>query len=155
MEPYFDLNQAADSRLQNKINRSLIFHYLHEHGHATRVQVAKAIHISEPTVSRITADLLQQGYILEGGKLVTEGGKRPSLIKINPAKGYIAVVDLVKARLKAAVTNFNGDVIATRDGFPITDSASICEDLIGELRAFFADPAGGQCGRTPTGCCPG
>jgi predicted NBD/HSP70 family sugar kinase len=139
METYLDLKQAADSRLQNKINRSLIFHYLHEHGQSTRVQVARDIHISEPTVSRIIADLLAGGYVLEGGKLVTEGGKRPSLIKVNPSKGYIAVVDLVKARLRMAVTNFNGDIVARRDGFVITDSAAICEELIGALRSFFVE----------------
>ena len=139
METYFDLKQAADARLQAKINRSLIFHYLHEHGQATRGQISKEIHISEPTVSRITADLLEQGYLLEGGKVVTEGGKRPSLLNVNPNKGYIAVVDLVKARLRVAITNFNGDIIAKKDGFAISDSPSICEELIGELKAFFSE----------------
>lgn len=141
METYLDLKQAADSRLQNKINRSLIFHFLHEKGQATRVQIAREIGMSEPTVSRITADLLRQGYIVEAGKLVTDGGKRPSLITINPGKGYIAVIDLVKARLRAAVTNFNGDIVARREGFPITDSASITDELIAELRAFFSELA--------------
>jgi glucokinase len=139
METYFDLKQAADSRLQNKINRSMIFHYLHEHGQSTRVQIARAIRISEPTVSRITADLLEQGYILEAGKVVTGGGKRPSLIKVNPNKGYIAVVDLVKARLRIAITNFNGDVIAKKDGSPVTDSAAICGELIEAIRIFFRE----------------
>jgi predicted NBD/HSP70 family sugar kinase len=139
METYLDLKQAADSRLQNKINRSLIFHFLHEKGQATRVQIAREIGMSEPTVSRITADLVRQGYIVEAGKLVTDGGKRPSLIRINPNKGYIAVVDLVKVRLRAAVTNFNGDIVARREGFPITDSSSITDELIAELRAFFSE----------------
>ncbi len=139
METYLDLKQAADSRLQNKINRSLIFHFLHEHGQATRVQIAREIRISEPTVSRITSDLVEQGYIVEAGKLVTEGGKRPSVIKINPKKGYIAVVDLVKVRLRAAITNFNGDIVARREGFPITDSPAICDQLIDELRAFLSE----------------
>lgn len=139
METYFDLKQAANSRLQNKINRSLIFHHLHEHGKSTRVRIAKDIHISEPTVSRITADLLEQGYVVEAGKLVTEGGKRPSVITVNPNKGFIAVVDLVKTRLKIAITNFNGDIIAKKDDFRITDSASICDDLIVALRGFLAE----------------
>jgi N-acetylglucosamine repressor len=139
METYFDLMQAADSRLQSKINRSLVFHYLHEHGLSTRVQVARSIRLSEPTVSRITADLLRDGYILEAGKLVTDGGKRPGLIKVNPNKGHIAVVDLVKARLRMAITNFNGDIVARSDGFPITDTPSICGELIQTLRSFLAE----------------
>ncbi len=141
MQTYLDLNQAADSRLQNKINRSMIFHFLREHGQGTRVQIAKELRISEPTVSRITSDLVNQGYVVEAGKLVTDGGKRPSLLKVNPGKGYIVVIDLVKARLKLAIMNFNGDIVARREAFPITDSATICEDLIVEVRAFVSELA--------------
>jgi predicted NBD/HSP70 family sugar kinase len=136
METFYDLPQAADSRLQNKINRSLLFHYLHQHGESTRVQISKDLRLSEPTVSRIAGELLKKRYLMEAGKLITGSGKRPSVLKLNPRKGYIVVADLAKSHIKLAATDFQGSIIAKKDGGRLTDQNDVQVLVIGAIRHF-------------------
>jgi len=133
---FIDFQQTGNPKLQHRINRSIIFHYLQEHGESTRSKIATALHLSVPTVSRTIDRLIQQQYVVEVGKQVTEVGKRPNVLSINRNLGFILCIDLVKEKLEMAAADFLGSVLATKTGFRIKDSRDICRKLVKELSIF-------------------
>ena len=69
-----DVARTADANLQNSINISIIFNYLRERGPSYRAQIARALNISLPAVSRAVENLIDHGYVVADGiKLVRVG----------------------------------------------------------------------------------
>ena len=44
--------------------------------------------LSIPTVTKLVAELQDDGYILDFGKQETNGGRKPNIYGLNPASGY-------------------------------------------------------------------
>jgi predicted NBD/HSP70 family sugar kinase len=59
---YITLSQMANPTLQHKINQSAVFHYLREHGPAYKKQIAQALQISIPSVTRALDALIERGF---------------------------------------------------------------------------------------------
>jgi predicted NBD/HSP70 family sugar kinase len=127
------ISGIANANLQNKINISGIFNYIREQGPTYRARIARDLRISAPAVSRAIDRLMEDGYVIETTKLVTESGKRPTQLRINPDKGIILGVDLIKERIKIAVSDFSGQVTATYQGFSFSEEIDVCRALVGEI----------------------
>ncbi len=90
------LSKTASSKLQQKINVSIIFNYLRENEKISRAKISKDLNISAPAVSRIIDKLIKDKYAIKSEKLVTKSGKRPILIELNKNKGFVVGIDLGK-----------------------------------------------------------
>ncbi len=125
--------QTANANLQNKINMSVVFNYLRDHGPTYRARISKDLNISAPAVSRIIDKLIADGYVIETSKIKTGSGKRPTLITINSKKGFVIGIDLIKEKTKIAISDFTGKITYTTHGFSITDETNITEKTIAEI----------------------
>ncbi len=83
MKESLNFSDIVDSKLQNKINISIIFDYLRKNGPASRAGIVRDLSISRPTVSRIIEVLIKYDHVIETEKKVTKGGKRPILLKLS------------------------------------------------------------------------
>lgn len=133
------LNQIVNPKIQNKINRSIIFHYIRENGPVSRIKVSKELKISAPAVSRVINKLIENKFLVEIGKIKTKSGKRPILLKINENKGHIIAIDLSTEELKIAITNFSGKIIKKYQGFRITNSKDIEKKLIDKINKVIKE----------------
>ncbi len=125
--------QTANANLQNKINVSVIFNYIREHGPTYRARISKDLNISAPAVSRIIEKLISDGYVIETSKIKTGSGKRPTQLMINSKKGIVIGIDLIKERTKIAVSDFSGKITYTTHGFKISERVDISKRTVEEI----------------------
>lgn len=137
MERALKFSRTVSSKLQYKINMSIIFNYLRENGSISRAKISRDLKISAPAVSRVIDKLIKDGYVVETEKMITKGGKRPTLLKINQDKGYVIGIDLGKEKFKLALTNFNGETVKKYQGFKISNDKNIAEKMVSEIKKFL------------------
>ncbi|MFT2816765.1 ROK family transcriptional regulator [Leifsonia sp. A12D58] len=102
---------AQDARAHNQ---SLILGLLHASGPMTRPQLAAAMKLSQPTVTALVADLLDEGMLRDMG-VVAEArvGKPAARVEIDLDGNAAAVIDLSGGHLfTGAIVNLRGDITA-------------------------------------------
>jgi len=132
------ISRAANANLQNKINMSVVFNYLRENEPTYRARISRDLNISAPAVSRIVDKLIADGNVVETEKLKIQSGKRPTQLRINSDKCNVIGVDLVKRRIKIALSDFRGKIISTHQGCSITEATNIGTKLIEEIEDVLA-----------------
>ena len=132
------ISRAANANLQNKINMSVVFNYLREHEPTYRARISRDLNISPPAVSRIVDKLIEDGYVVETEKLKIESGKRPTQLRINADRCNVIGIDLVKERIKIAISDFSGRIISTHQGRRVSERMDIGNTLIEEIEAVLA-----------------
>ena len=66
--------------------------------------------ISVPTVTKIVASLIEDGYLQDCGKVGTSGGRRPNTYGLNPSAGYFVGVDIARQHFHIAMSDFKGEI---------------------------------------------
>ena len=110
---------TANANLQNRINTSIIFNYLRDHGFAYRAQIARDLGISAPAVSRAIEKLRRDEYVIESERMPVDNGKRAAHISINAGHGYVLGIDLMTDPVEIAVSDFSGTILYTHLGKPV------------------------------------
>lgn len=131
--------RTADANLQNSINISIIFNYLRERGPSYRAQIAKALNISLPAVSRAIENLIDHGYVVADEQVRTQSGKKVAAVRINIQKGAVLGVDLLSERVRMALFDFSSTVRGSYAGKRLAESTNLVDDLAGEIEKFLAD----------------
>ncbi|MER7667254.1 ROK family protein [Kitasatospora sp. NPDC096128] len=96
-------------------NEWLLLELLRTGGGTSRAQLARDTGLSKPTVSAALADLEQAGLVREAGRVAPERGRTAVLYEVDPTAGHVLGVDVGRARLRVAVADLAGTVVARRD----------------------------------------
>ncbi|GAA2796600.1 ROK family transcriptional regulator [Kitasatospora sp. CM 4170] len=96
-------------------NEWLLLELLRTGGPSSRAQLARDTGLSKPTVSAALAALEQAGLVREAGRFVPERGRTAVLYEPDPAAGHVLGVDIGRARLRVAVADLTGRIVARRD----------------------------------------
>lgn len=81
---------------------------LFKHGSCSRSQLTKLTGMSPATITRIIAELMEQGIVLEGKVGESTGGRRPVYVYIDHTKLYIGAVKLLKDDTIVAILDLKG-----------------------------------------------
>ena len=81
----------------------------------SRAQIARDSGLSKPTVSQALAALERAKLVREAGR--TSGGKGPTavLYALNPRAGWVLGLDVGHDRVRAAIADLTGEIVARRD----------------------------------------
>lgn len=103
----------ADTRLRN---RTHLFQSLYSHGPQSRADLARVSGLTPTTVSAVTAELIADGLIVEGGrKAMTSAGKPATLLAVEPDGRHVIALDLSDDdTIEAAVVDLSGKIIDRR-----------------------------------------
>ncbi|MBE2225245.1 MAG: MarR family transcriptional regulator, partial [Anaerolineae bacterium] len=71
--------QKATRQQTKDHNTRLILKTVYDAGEISRADIARATHLTRPTVSSIVADLIESNFVVETGQGPSAGGKRPTL----------------------------------------------------------------------------
>ncbi|WP_329577407.1 ROK family transcriptional regulator [Kitasatospora sp. NBC_01250] len=96
-------------------NEWLLLEHLRTGGAASRAQLARDTGLSKPTVSAALAMLARAGLVREAGLLAPERGRVAVLYEPEPRAGHVLGVDVGRARLRVAVADLAGRIVARRD----------------------------------------
>ena len=85
-------NHTGDATLLRKVNESAILELIREQGPISRSDLARLLHLSPPTITRIVNPLIEAGLVLEGDPGDSKGGRRPILLTFNSRASLIVGV---------------------------------------------------------------
>ncbi len=75
---------------------------------STRAELARITGLSRSTVSQRVDELLNLGVLVEAGDGPSSGGRRPTLLALNPAAGVVLAADLGATHARLAMTTLSG-----------------------------------------------
>jgi predicted NBD/HSP70 family sugar kinase len=97
------------------INRNLIMNTVRRHGALSRTQLTEISRLSVGAVSQITQELLKEAWLLEGGEGDYTGGRRQTLLRLNPDAGCAIGLKLMEHRIVCALTDLESKVLRYQD----------------------------------------
>ena len=105
-----DVNHTGDATLLRKVNESAVLEQIRRHGPLTRSDVARRLHLSLPTITRIANELLDTSLIVESSSAGSSGGRRPGLLAFN-ARANLIIGVYVGHKMVAALADLDGEII--------------------------------------------
>ena len=110
-----------------------------EDGRYSIAELSKHTGTSVPTVTKLIGELIEEGFIVDLGKLGTSGGRRPSVYGLNPSAGYFIGVDVGTHAASIAVTDFKGELISYKEDIPFEMEAKEenYHRIADSIRKFF------------------
>lgn len=91
------LSKVGDQKLLQALNRTLVLNTIHQHGHISRIEIAKKTKLSQSTVSNVIDMLQKEGYIMEvgTGSSTRAGGRKPTILSFRAESGYMIAVAII------------------------------------------------------------
>ena len=125
--------------LLRALNARTILEHIQRTGPVSRAQVARDIGLSKPTVSLGLTALLDADLVREVGRSSGRPGPSAVLYELNPSAGWVVGIDVGRRRVRAALADITGTVVARRDE---PARAASARTLIGQLGAIAHGLAG-------------
>ncbi len=86
------------------------------HEPLSRADLVRLTHMSKPTVSSLTDELIVRGIISEIGIGASRGGRRPILLRFNSERQNLLAFEMGRFSYQAAVANLKGAILQKTTG---------------------------------------
>ena len=122
------------------LKKKIITLCINEDGYSI-ADLSKELNTSIPTITKMVGELMDEGFLVDMGKMGTNGGRRPSIYGLNPSAGYFVGTDIKKESISIAVTNFKGQIVDYLEGLPFTveNSENSFRELCATIRKYLTD----------------
>ncbi|MBM0277181.1 ROK family transcriptional regulator [Micromonospora tarensis] len=118
----------ATNRSVRLRNRSALLTKLFLDGPLTRQDLVRSTGLSQPAVSNVVADLIDEGLVAEAGAAESDGGRPSMLLRIAPRFAFVAGVDVGETRVRVELFDFAMTLLASVE-YPL-DPARTEPDLV-------------------------
>lgn len=130
--------EAEGEVLSDKERKNLaILETVKRSGPISKADVSKITKLNIVTVSNYVNDFVEKGLIIEKGLDVSSGGRRPTMIELNPKAYYVIGIDLSINKIIGVITDLDAKVIAKEKAPRPKDNAeaviNTIVDIIGKL----------------------
>lgn len=98
--------KRADHTLMRNINRSLILRHLRLDPGLSRADLAGRTGLMRSTISSLVDELLENQLVHETGIAPSRGGRRGTLLELNPAGGCAVGVEITSHAVRVLLTDF-------------------------------------------------
>ena len=131
------IKQATNMEVK-KNNRNRVFRYICKHGTVSNPDISYSMKMSLPTVTQITKELIEKGFIAESGELDSTGGRRAkaltAVVNVRQAVG----VDITKNHVSFVLTNLTGGILKyLRIVLPYTNEEAYYQKVNEEMEKFL------------------
>ncbi|MDG4810376.1 ROK family transcriptional regulator [Micromonospora sp. WMMD1120] len=118
----------ATNRSVRLRNRSALLTKLFLDGPLTRQDLVRSTGLSQPAVSNVVADLIDEGLVAEAGAAESDGGRPSMLLRIAPRFAFLVGVDVGETRVRVELFDFAMTLLASVE-YPL-DPARTEPDLV-------------------------
>ncbi|MFS0840713.1 ROK family protein [Paenibacillus sp. 1P03SA] len=101
-----------DQDFMKRQNRLTVFEIIKHQQPISRASIAKQTGMSPTTVSRIVADLTEEGYLLESEQVSAGLGRKSTLLEMVDAAVLSVGVELDRHQVNIGIVNLQGNVVA-------------------------------------------
>lgn len=139
--------KGSNQFLLRQKNHSLIKKYIFQHSPISRVEVARALGLTTPTISGMVAPLLAQGLLREVDSALDaeesrSAGRPRVMLEFEPEAYYICGVDVSPYHINYVQTNLCGDIVHShRTGATLKDYDGTFEILVKGISDFLEECA--------------
>jgi len=84
---------------------------LRKNGQTSRTEIAHMTGWSRAKTSQEVNALIEKGYLVEVGEGISNGGRKPRLVRFNHQLGYIVGIDIGATSLEIALADINGSIL--------------------------------------------
>jgi predicted NBD/HSP70 family sugar kinase len=140
--------------LVRAINQQVVLEAVLTEGYVTRAGLARRTGLSKPTVSTLVRGLEACGLVRSDGLQPGSIGRPATVYTVNRLAGHTLAVDLGGSKVRAAVTDVFGDILA-EDSVPTRHGDGDGErvvDVIGDLYDTLTAKAGAAPGAPAAAC---
>ncbi|GJH39556.1 transcriptional regulator [Capnocytophaga sp. HP1101] len=102
------------------LKKDIICYYINN-GDNTLADLGKELNFSVPTVAKMVGELIDDGIVMDFGKMETPGGRRPNIYGLNQSSGYFIGVDIAQGNVHIGLINFKGDLIDEQMDIPFEE----------------------------------
>ncbi|MFB9613153.1 ROK family protein [Kutzneria kofuensis] len=125
-----------------ELNQRIVLDRLRRGGAATRPSLARDTGLSKPTVGQALLDLEQDGLVRPAGRTSAGPGRSAVLYEADPAAGHVLGIDIGRGRLRLAVADLAGTVVAKVDEPNRCRSASALVRTVQDMATGVVGQAG-------------
>lgn len=108
------LDVAAQTKISRRMSRSAVVQAIASYGPISRASVAKLTGLSKQTISEIVGNLEVDGWVRTVGQTEGHIGRRAVVYEIAPDAATVASVDLGGTKVRVALCDLTGCVLAER-----------------------------------------
>ncbi|MFG3340736.1 ROK family protein [Glycomyces sp. NPDC048151] len=128
-------------------NRMRLLRTLYFDGPLTRRDLGPATGLSTASVSNVTAELLAQGVLREGGKVESDGGRPHILLDVDPGHARAVGVDVGETHVRVELVDLKLGELASAE-YPLApgvhDPSTVVEHIVAGVRSVLAASDGPQ-----------
>jgi len=104
--------RTGGAELVKTVNTSIILEIIRKKGEISRAKIARISKLNPSTVSKITRELIKIGLLKEVGTGISQLGRKPIQLSLNPDIPSVIGVEVTEDRIVALMTNIDAKVIA-------------------------------------------
>ncbi|MDR6716570.1 ROK family protein [Paenibacillus sp. 2003] len=105
---------AGTPQFIRNLNENLIMDALMTQGTMSRADISRQTGLSKPTVSLAVEHLIDRNLVREMGRADNAQGRKATLIRFNERAYYVCGIDIGATRIRIALSDLNGEIIAYR-----------------------------------------
>ncbi len=134
-----EIKQTTNMEVKKK-NRNRIFRYICKHGTVSNPDISYDMKMSLPTVTQITKELVERGFIEETGELQSTGGRRAKALSAAFNVKQALGLDITKNHISFVLTNLTGEILKhVRIFLPYTHEEAYYRRVNDELESFLEE----------------
>ena len=126
---------------KNVLLKQSIIAHMAVHGWCTLAELTKALHISVPTMTKLVGELVEEGVVVDNGKVETAGGRRPNIFGLANSAIYFVGINVGRDHMTYVVTDLQNNVIneQTDNSFELVDRPQCLERICQNVESFVAE----------------
>ncbi|HUG60218.1 MAG TPA: winged helix-turn-helix transcriptional regulator, partial [Methylomirabilota bacterium] len=125
-------------------NRRIVIEAIRLNGPITRADIAKQVGLTLQTVSTITSELQEQGFVILRRTVPKGRGFPAPSLEINPAGGFAVGVHVTPRGIQAALVNLAGEIVASDERVAAHIAPDVAFQEIARLVGGLCAPCAGQ-----------
>lgn len=137
-------NQPEDDSLKgishkNILIKKSIIAYMALNEESTLADLARELHVSVPTITKLVGELVEESIVVDGGKIETAGGRRPNIFGLANSSIYFAGVDIGRDNIRYVITDLKNAIITSEKetDFVLADTVHSLDDICGRINHFI------------------
>jgi predicted NBD/HSP70 family sugar kinase len=117
-----------------------VLNLIRSRGEVSRTELADLTGLTATSITRIVRQLLADGLVVETGLGESTGGKRRTLLQLNPGSRHAVGISLNARRITYVLTDLSGQVVArdTAGGIGQSTPQQVVERIAAELKQLLA-----------------